>query len=170
MDSYLLDTNVASWLLDAGDKKHQGALNFVKGVGGDDLIYLSRVTIAEIEYGYKINPNVDKARKKVIDQRIALFQLREINRHTTEPYSEIRAALFRQFAPRNKRNLPKSKRSESLIDRTTGKELGIQENDIWIAAIAVQYNLVLVTQDEMRNIQQVLKKIHPKFQFISLPI
>ena len=38
---------------------------------------------------------------------------------------------------------------EDIIDRTTGKELGIQENDLWILSVAVQYNLVFVTNDRM---------------------
>ncbi len=169
MAFYLLDTNVASWLLDAQHKRHSDTLEFVSDVGGDSHIYISRITIAEIQYGYKLHTNIDLARKQVIEQRLKLFQPREIDRHTTEPYSDIRATLFQQCASKAKKGKVSGKRPEELIDRTTGKELGIQENDLWIAAIAVQYNLILVTQDKMKNIRQVIQKLYPKFQFVSLP-
>ena len=79
------------------------------------------------------------------------------------------AKLFQQFASNAKKGKISSKRPEELVDKTTGKELGIQENDLWIAAIAVQYNLVLVTQDKMNNIRHVIQKLYPQFQFVSLP-
>lgn len=169
MAFYLLDTNIASWLLDAQHKRHSDVLNFVSNAGGDSHIYISRITIAEIQYGYKIHSNVDLVRKQAIEQRLRLFQAREIDRHTTEPYSDIRASLFQQCASKDKKGKVSGKRPEELVDRTTGKELGIQENDLWIAAIAVQYNLVLVTQDKMKNIRRVIQKLYPQFQFISLP-
>ena len=34
-------------------------------------------------------------------------------------------------------------------------ELGIDENDLWIAAQAIEHNLVLVTNDEMKRIKHV---------------
>ncbi len=169
MAVYLLDTNVASCLLDVQRKEHAVALDFVRNVGIDSHIYISCVTVAEIQYGYKLYPNVDLVRKQVIEQGLNQFHIRNIDRHVAESYSEIKAALFRQFVSKDKKGRFLKKRPEELIDKTTGKELGIQENDLWIAAIAVQYNLVLVTQDKMKNIRQVIQKLHPKFQFVSLP-
>ncbi len=169
MAFYLLDTNVASWLLDAQHKRHPDVVSFVNQAGGDSHIYISRITIAEIQYGYKVHSNVDLVRKQAIEQRLKLFQPREIDRHTTEPYSDIRAKLFQEFASNAKKGKVSAKRPEELVERTTGRELGIQENDLWIAAIAVQYNLVLVTQDKMKNIRQAIQKLYPQFQFVSLP-
>lgn len=169
MAFYLLDTNVASWLLDAKHKRHSDVLSFVNNAGGDSHIYISRVTVAEIQYGYKVYVNVDHTRKQAIEQRLKLFQIREIDRHTTEPYSDIRAALFQQFASKAKKGKATGRKPEELIDNTSGRELGIQENDLWIAAIAVQYNLLLVTQDKMKNIRQAIQTLFPQFKFISLP-
>ena len=169
MAFYLLDTNVASWLLDAQHKRHSDVLSFVGNAGGDSHIYISRVTIAEIQYGYKVYSNVDQVRKEAIEQRLKLFQPREIDRHTTGPYSDIRAALFQEHASKDKRGKILQKRPEDLIDKATGKELGIQENDLWIAAIAVQNNLILVTQDKMKNIRQAIQALYPQFKFVSLP-
>lgn len=41
------------------------------------------------------------------------------------------------------------------MNRTTGKALGLDENDVWIAAHAKERDLVLVTADgRMRRIQE----------------
>ena len=48
---------------------------------------------------------------------------------------------------------------EALQERTTAKELGVQENDIWIAAQAIQYNLVLLTADYMRRLEKVFRML-----------
>jgi predicted nucleic acid-binding protein len=37
----------------------------------------------------------------------------------------------------------------------TSQELGIQENDLWMAAQALEYNLVFVTNDKMERIREV---------------
>lgn len=115
MAFYLLDTNVASWLLDAQHKRHPDVVSFVNQAGGDSRIYISRITIAEIQYGYKVHSNVDLVRKQAIEQRLKLFQPREIDRHTTEPYSDIRASYSRslQVMPKKGRFLPRGLKSLS---------------------------------------------------------
>lgn len=77
----------------------------------------------------------------------------EIGRTASIYYGQLRACLFKEYAPRSKRG--KGRWPEELIDPTTGRELGIQENDLWIAAQAIEYNLVLVSHDEMRHIRHV---------------
>jgi predicted nucleic acid-binding protein len=42
-----------------------------------------------------------------------------------------------------------------LVDPLTAKCLGIQENDLWIAAQAYESNLVLVTHDKMDRLREV---------------
>lgn len=50
MKAYLLDTNIASALWDELDKDHPAALRFVTNVASKGgLVYVSRITIAEIE-------------------------------------------------------------------------------------------------------------------------
>jgi predicted nucleic acid-binding protein len=39
-------------------------------------------------------------------------------------------------------------RPEQLVEPVTGLELGIDENDLWIAAQSLAYNLTLVTADQ----------------------
>jgi tRNA(fMet)-specific endonuclease VapC len=68
-------------------------------------------------------------------------------------YGSIRAALFERYAPRDKR--AKRFRLGQLTDPVSELELGIQENDVWIAAQAIEYNLVLVSNDKLTKIRDV---------------
>ena len=43
-----------------------------------------------------------------------------------------------------------------LRDATTGKELGIEENDLWQVSVAATYDMLLITFDRMRRIQDEL--------------
>ncbi len=78
-------------------------------------------------------------------------------RTPTATYGDLRARLFEKFAPKKRRR--KGLRPEELIDPVTAKELGIQENDLWIAAQAIERNLVLVTNDAMARIQEVASEL-----------
>lgn len=165
MKVYLLDTMTASALWDQGDADHKSVLgNAQRAAASGDVIAVSRITIAEIEYGYELYTSKDPARRSKAEANMRAFTLiKEISKGTTGPYSKIRAALFTKFAPRDSRNRVRSVRPERLIDKTTGAELGIQENDLWIAAIAVEYNMILVSDDRMRHI----KDVWPSLRFVE---
>jgi predicted nucleic acid-binding protein len=83
-------------------------------------------------------------------------QVLKVSRHTAEPYGRIRAALFDKLGPKSRKS--KKKRAEELCDPTTGRELGIDENDLWIVAQAAERNLVLVTHDKMVPIREALRE------------
>jgi len=157
MKAYLLDTNIASALWDTLDKDHPTALKFVAdAAAAGDLAYVSRVSIAEIEYGMKLHLSTDVTRRaKAVAAMRAYTSIREIGKPTTDPYSTIRAALFTKFGSRDAKRRIKEKQPEQLLDRTTGLALGIQENDLWIGAIAVERHMILVTEDKMKRIQEV---------------
>jgi len=52
-------------------------------------------------------------------------------------------------------------RPEQLIDPITSRELGIQENDLWLCAQAVAHDMVLVTNDKMLRIREVSEDMQP---------
>jgi predicted nucleic acid-binding protein len=82
-----------------------------------------------------------------------------MTREVAEQYGELKAWLFNNCGPAAKKS--KVKRTEELVSPTTGKELGIDENDIWIAAQAKTHNLVLVTHDLRGNFGRALRQFAP---------
>ncbi len=97
---------------------------------------------------------MDAAKIKFVQEQCPVAL--EIAKHVVGEYGELRAWLFNNCGPRAKRS--KAMRAEELVNPTTGKELGIDENDIWIAAQAGAHNLVLVTHDSRGNLEKVLKQ------------
>ena len=75
-----------------------------------------------------------------------------VDRNTSHYYGLLRASLFEKFAPKSDRN---GLRPCQLVDPVSATELGIQENDLWIAAQAIEFNLVLVTHDRIHRLKEV---------------
>ena len=157
MNGYLLDTTAASILWDARHSGHKGIKAFLQDISFSP-IWISIVVLAEVEYGLKIAPKMDIRRQNDVRKEMAQFPLvLDLDKHTVDPYSDLRAELFKKYAPKDPKGrvAKRKRRPEDLVDRTTAKELGVQENDIWIAAQAIQYNLILVTEDRMSRIAEV---------------
>ncbi|HUW57447.1 MAG TPA: PIN domain-containing protein [Planctomycetota bacterium] len=167
MITVLLDTTVASILFDVKHPEHKQGIGFIEGLG-ETRVFVSVVTLAEIRYGYKLHENVDDNRRQAIEKELSRFPLLDVDKHTAGPYSTLKAALFREYAPRDRKGKVKAKWPEDLLDRTTAKSLGIQENDLWIAAVAVQYNLALVTCDRMNRIVAAIHEVYPDFSLLLL--
>lgn len=168
MDGYLLDTNAANVFWDSKHRDNLNIRNFLKQ-NADAPIWISIIVFGEIEYGLKIRSGLDEDSKKVVRSKMVSFSpyLLDIDKHTIEPYSDLRAALFQRYSPKDKRARLKAKWPEDLVDRASAKELGVQENDIWIAAQAIQYNLVLITNDYMRRLEEVSKQLSFPLQLAS---
>jgi len=165
MRAFLLDTNIWEyWYNQKGHPKESA--NIQKQF--DELINrqqnveqfvwqpaISVISWGEIDYGYNVMAKKEQSReadfRKFISDTVPW--LVPINRHTAETYGELRALLFDKYAPNNKKR--KGLRPEQLVDPVTSLELGIQENDLWITAQAVTFNLTLVTNDKkMRRIHE----------------
>lgn len=131
---------------DAGHRNHTYARERLSAIS-DDLVFLCPITHGEVEYGLLVHTGMDRSRRDTVRAAMAGYRVVPIDQHTGRDYGAIRAVLFERHAPLDARGRVKSKYVEDLIDRTTGKALGIQENDLWIVAVAVQYDLVLLTGD-----------------------
>ncbi|NQT51115.1 type II toxin-antitoxin system VapC family toxin [bacterium] len=153
-DAYLLDTNIASALWDAYHAKHEEFRQRVTEIG-DAPVYVSVVTLAEVEYGLKTAAKIDEGRQAQVRATMRGFEALPLDHHIVEHYAELRARLFRKHSPRNAKGRLTSKRVPDLWERTPDKLLGIQENDLWNAALAVERNLVFVTNDRMSRIVEV---------------
>ena len=152
-EAYLLDTSIASVASYEGHRLHKEVRVWLDELE-DDAVFISAISLAECEYGLKLT-NLGSNRNLDIRKAMAMYIALPVNHHTAPIYGKIRATLFNLHAPRDRRNRIASRYVEDLREPTSGKELGIQENDLWIVSVAVQYNLVFVTSDGgggMRNV------------------
>lgn len=164
MDGYLFDTNAVSILWNARHPEHNTVKTFFESVSGSP-VWLSTIVLAEIEYGLKVTPKIDAESQNQVRNEMSKFPLiLDIDKHTIGPYSDLRAELFKNYSPRNRRGRLTVKWPEDLVERTSAKELGIQENDIWIAAQSIQYNLILVTEDHMSRLVEVSNSLSTPLQ------
>ena len=175
MADYLLDTNILGFWYDARRTENVKVVSRVSSARKPDpttgyvsRLFVSVVTLGEIEFGSRVShvPDpakqaeylaMDAAKKKFVEEQCPEFL--EITKHVAEQYGEMRAWLFNNCGPNAKKS--KAKRAEELVNPTTGKELGIDENDIWIAAQAKTHNFVLVTHDSRGNFGKILKQFAP---------
>lgn len=146
MDTYLLDTNLVSVLYDPGRPNHLTVRNSLARFNPAAAQLVSAVTIGEMRYGHALSRAAGRplAHIEACIERTEEHPLAEVSRHTAEAFGYVKAsvALHRVDI---RRRIPRW--VEGWSDRVTGQLLQIDENDLWIAAQAVERNLVLVTSD-----------------------
>lgn len=82
----------------------------------------------------------------LIQRFLAGIYIYAIDDTTAAIYGTLKAAVFERYAPKEK----------AQRRRTNITQLGIGENDLWIAAISLQHQLTLVTSDsDFQRIQAV---------------
>jgi len=155
LKGYLLDTNILSYWFADGSAEYERVTQYILSLPEDSLLAISAITLGEVEYGHRAISAEATPRQTTFLEFIneQLPTVLNVMASTRLYYGRLRADLFKMFYPagRRKRGL----RPEQLVDPVTSLELGIQENDLWIAAQALEYNLVLVTADKMQRIREV---------------
>jgi predicted nucleic acid-binding protein len=151
---YLLDTNILRFWFDESCPEHLNVVGRMKSLEPGTPLRISAISLGEMEYGHRCVADEDTTLQLKFKQFIStrLPEILKIQRSTSTYYGQIRARLFKRFAPKNSR---KNLRPCQLIDPVTATELGIQENDLWIASQANEYNLVIVTHDKMSRVKEV---------------
>jgi tRNA(fMet)-specific endonuclease VapC len=155
-EGYLLDTTVASQAVDGQSPYCAAVRGYLAGLA-DAMLYVSMFTVGEIEYGLGVSPAIDPARHAAARAALAEYEVLPVDHHTAREFGRIRAELFKRFSPRDRRGRLTAKVPEDLREPTTAKELGIQENDLWIASVAVQYDLRFLTMDRAGGMRRVLE-------------
>ena len=121
-------------------------------------LFLCPITIGEIEYGLHITFKNDLEKLRHVRELMDTFSddvILDINLDTAKNYySEVKARLFEVYAPKTKKS--RKRRIEEWKDPTTSRELQVDENDLWIAAVAMAHNLILVTDDKMNPLKKVI--------------
>ena len=106
-------------------------------------------------YGWNLNC-LTVEEKQSIQKVIEKFKVLPIDHHTARTYGKIRADLFNKYAPKNNRGKVSERYATNLRERTSDKELGIQENDLWIVSVAVRYNMEFVTTDNGGGMRRIV--------------
>lgn len=132
------------------------------------------MAIAEIEFGLGIGADNQEQTTALRDFFNEYPHHLPVDDHTVEPYALLRGQIWRDHAtPRKSRRGSEEKLPEQLSDRVTGQSLGIDERDLLIASVAVQYRLVLATNDSgggMKRIDQAARKLEQNMKPIRLRI
>jgi len=156
---YLLDTNILGPLAELkADGSSPESQMFRKHweARGDAKFFLCPITIGEVEYGLRVGPYNQEEKQDIARKTVSAFPLLDINADVARNhYAVLRARLFDLCSPREKKRGHYNRRIEEWKDPTTAKTLQIQENDLWIASVAIAHNLILVTRDKMEAIKRV---------------
>ena len=152
MEGYLLDTNaVAHWY-----EQHPKLAARVNDLDAEAQVRVSVITLGELEFGHNVSLegrdlDLRDAFAKWVDKTFPRPRTLDVTRHTRDCYGKVRAAIFDKYPPLGgTENHP-----EKCYDRVSAVELGIDENDLWIAAQAMEHGLILITQDNMERIKEL---------------
>lgn len=151
MPGYLLDTNILSYLgYPAGDPCRQRVEERLAALEKDAVVCMSAVSWGEFEYGWRCckTGHIREDDRK----EMARFYTLKISKETGSAYAELKTRLFDKFSPKDNRG---KRRVEQLVVPATGLSLGVDENDVWITAQAIEHKLILVSHDKMHNIKAV---------------
>lgn len=171
MRDFLIDTQTICYWYDTARAQHAAVVanveswrkqvESVESWEHKPRVLVSVITLGEIEYGYRANPAFDPNMKAEYLKFVAdeLPVRWDVTKDAVVAYGELRRRLFDRYAPREKRK--RNMRPEQLTDPITSRELGIQENDLWLCAQAVAHDMVLVTNDRMRRIREVSQGMQP---------
>ncbi|MGL5192193.1 MAG: type II toxin-antitoxin system VapC family toxin [Chroococcales cyanobacterium] len=102
-------------------------------LGQASTVFIPSITLGELYYGARKSGRT-QANLSKIDELVASSSILVCDAETAEEYGQVKNELRRKGRP-------------------------LPENDIWIAALALQYDLILVTRDahfqEIDNLQVV---------------
>ena len=158
MQGYLLDNNIVRYWFDGGCPEHGPVFQHIHRLPAGTPLAVSAITLGEIEYGLRVldaAPDYEAELAGFIQEQFPMIL--SVTATTRIDYGTIRAQLFRKYAPRDLRR--KLRLPEQLVDPVSGLNLGIQENDLWIAAQAVAHKLVLVSNDRLTHLREVAPEL-----------
>ena len=159
MRTFLLDTCIWSYWFNPKRQQHANVKRHLQKLPPDAVLGISIITWGEVVYGHKVQ---SPKQQPVQAEYFRFIQGKgaktfDIDMHTANKYGELRALLFDRYPPKGKRK--SNLRPEQAVDPVTSRELGIQENDLWITAQAATFNLTLVTNDQkMKRIRDIAGK------------
>jgi tRNA(fMet)-specific endonuclease VapC len=128
---YLLDTNHCSYIIDnrpsvMAQFQAQAEVHFaISVITCGELLYMTEKSTRKTENLVAVRNFLDRIGLYLIDEETAAI------------YSQLKTTIFNQFAPKD----PAKRRKASI------QNLGFDDNDLWIAATALQHGCTLVSAD-----------------------
>lgn len=147
LQGYLLDTNhVNAWF--NGNQAFMGRLG---GITPERrFFWVSAISVGEIEFGSAITSGsreVAKDFRQFLNREFRLLSenmVLPVDEHVGDYYAKIMGGIWSKHPPRS----DKIKTEAHLL------KLGVDINDVWIAATAWNHGLTLLTSDNMRCIRE----------------
>ncbi len=103
----------------------------------DVQIVTCLIVHGELMFGVHKSDQFDQNLRR-LDSFFIEIPIYGLDLETTNIYGKLKATIIERFGPKDK-----SKRRN-----TKTESLGFKENDLWIASIAIQHNLILVSADK----------------------
>jgi tRNA(fMet)-specific endonuclease VapC len=128
---YLFDTNFCSRII-LGDDVALTRLQTLSDLDISTCVIVQGELIFMAENSEQKVPNLDLVHSFLREIRIF-----PIDEEASAIYGQLKAAIIRQYGPKE--------RSKRRKVRT--EELGVTDNDLWIASIAIQHSLTLISTD-----------------------
>jgi len=136
---YLLDTNHCSLII-FGNSVVIAKMEFV----GLTNVAISAITEGELLYMAENSTSVDD-NLAFVEEFTKDMPVYNVTSETSRIYAKLKARIMDRFAPKE----------QSKRRKTQMHQLGIGENDLWIAAIAIEDSLTIVSTDrDFQRIQQ----------------
>lgn len=129
---YMLDTNVCIRLM-GGNPAIQQRIKMIKGT----TINISVIVAGELLYGAYKSSKVTENLNTIYTLFDAVSEIHIVDTETMNIYGMLKAELVERFGPKDKTRL-RNFRIESI---------GFMDNDLWIASVAIQHGLILVSAD-----------------------
>jgi tRNA(fMet)-specific endonuclease VapC len=137
---YLLDTTHCIALLN----NKQSFIDRLEALEGTE-VSTSLIVCSELIYGAYISKLVSENMKRV-EELIKLIKIYGISMDTVYTYARLKSSILDCFGPKDNR-----KRRNTKIE-----SLGFKDNDLWIAATAIQHGLILVSADsDLLNLNEI---------------
>lgn len=153
---YLLDTSAISAIFNPHAAKHGEARTFQAEVAGrEEELRISVISLAEMEFGLQLfvarvppPSKVDQFAIRDVVTKASDLEPFEVDRHVAKEHGELRAKWARHIAPKKAaEGKLKGAQPERWSEDWPAVVLQITENDLWIAATALTFDLTLVTID-----------------------
>jgi tRNA(fMet)-specific endonuclease VapC len=146
---YLLDTNhISAW-----EEQHPVFLARFNAEPAENIIWVCPISLGELECGMRITPDDNPARRaacrRFIEENVLNF-VHPIDVTTRDSYAMVMQRIWNAHRP-----------AHGGIDTQRHlSTLGVDINDAWIAAVAIEHGLILLTTDAMATIRACVPELN----------